>query len=200
MRLFTRGRAGLWLAVLAVAVLAGCASTPREAAGLSRTLGGDLEALHQSHQRLIDDYFAALRRDVNRAIDDVFVPAYINEFVSSGGLVEAARAGEADHVAAWASVAVEEIEAERRERLAPLNEAEAELSRSVEQAFVRAMRANAAITAHLASQRRAGQARDEALDDIGLGELSERLDAALVAASDRAERITDEIESAAEAF
>jgi len=181
-----------------VAVLSGCMSVPPQSVELSRTLGNDLESLELSYQRLIDQYFINLRQQVNRAIDDVFVPNYINAFVTDGGLVEAARNENASYVVAWAEIAVATIEQERAKRIEPLNKSEAELSQSVEAAFARTIRANAAITAYLASQRNVRRSQDELLSNLGLQDIRDDIDAALVEASNQADIMIGEIEAAAE--
>lgn len=185
-------------AVVIVGILAGCISVPPQSVELSRTLGNDLEALEGSYQKLIDQYFINLRQQVNRAIDDVFVPNYISAFVVDGGLVEAAKNENASYVVAWAEIAVETIAQERAKRIEPLDQAEAELSQSIEAAFARTIRANAAITAYLASQRNVRRSQDELLSNMGLQEIKDNIDAALLKASQQADNMISEIEAVAE--
>lgn len=177
-------------------LVSGCANVPRESVDLSYTLGQDLEALHQSHRDLVTRYFDALRTQVNDAIDQVFVPTYVNSFVASGKLVQHAQNQRADLVEAWARLAVKRIDRERRERLGPLYDAERDLLASINEAFDKAVRANAAITAHLASMVKTQQTQDDLLESVKLKGLREKIYSGLADASAKAGRITSDINAA----
>jgi hypothetical protein len=183
-------------ALLVATTIAGCASVPRESVDLSYTLGQDLEALHQSHRDLVTRYFDALRGQVNYAIDQVFIPAYINDFVVSGKLIQHAQNQRADLVEAWARIAIKRIDRERRERLQPLNDAERDLLASINGAFDKAMRANAAITAQLSSVVKTQRAQDDLLESLKLKDLRGKIYDALADASAKAGKITDDINAA----
>lgn len=175
---------------------AGCASVPRESVDLSHAVGRDIEALHQSHRDVITRYFEALRAQVNAAIDDVFIPTYLNGFVTSGKLIQHAQSQRADLIEAWARIAVKRIDRERRERLQPLYEAERELLANVNEAFDKTMRANAAVTAQLASVVEVQQANDALLESVKLKDLRGKIHSVLAEASIKAAKITGDITSA----
>jgi hypothetical protein len=176
---------------------AGCATVPKESVQLSYTVGQDLEALHGSYKLLINRYFDSLRWQVNKAIDEVFIPAFINDYVKTGGLIEHAQNQRADLVEAWARLAVEKIDQERQSRLAPLNEAERDLMQTVDEAFDRAVRANATVTAHLNSITEVQEVHEEILEALNLGNLRREITDALVQVSDTAGDITKSINEAA---
>lgn len=179
-----------------LSLVSGCASVPRESVELSYTLGQDLEALHQSHRDLIVRYFDALRSQINSAIDQIFIPTYINDFVTSGKLIQHAQNQRADLIEAWARIAVKRIDRERRERLQPLYESERELLASVNDAFDKAVRANATITAQLSSVVKTQHAQDELLESVKLKDLRGKIHDALADASIKAGKITSDINSA----
>ena len=179
-------------------LLIGCPTVPKESVELSYTIGNDLEQIHQSYKLLIQRYFDSLRREINRAIDQVFIPAYINDFVKTGGLIQAAQTQRSDLVEFWARTAVETLDKERRDRLAPINEAERDLLKSVNEAFDRAVRANATITAHLNSIRKVKEVQDEVLESLKLKDLRDQVNNALAEASNKAESITKQINDATE--
>ncbi len=185
------------VAVLTAAVLTigGCATVPRESVDLSYAVGEDIESIHQSYRELIRRYFEALRGQVTDKIDQVFIPAYVNGFVTSGKLIQHAQNQRADLVEAWARIAVRRIDHERRERLQPLHDAERELIASVDEAFDKVTRANATITAQLLSVVKTQQAQDDMLESVKLKNLRERIYGALAKASEKAEQITNEISS-----
>lgn len=183
-------------ALLVATTIAGCASVPHEAVDLSYTLGQDLEVLHQSYRDLVTRYFDALRGQVNNAIDQVFIPAYVNDFVVSGKLIQHAQNQRADLVEAWARIAIKRIDRERRERVQPLNDAERDLLASINAAFDKAMRANATITAQLSSVVKTQRAQDDLLESLNLKDLRGKIHDALADASAKAGKITDDINAA----
>lgn len=186
----------LVLTIFLLLGVVGCASVPKESVELSYTIGQDLEALHQSHKLLVQRYFTALRREVNKAIDTAFMPAYINSFVRKGKLIEHATNNRADLVEAWARIAVETLDKERRQRLAPLNQAEQELLATVDQAFDRAVRANATVTAHLNSIREVDEVQNEVLEALNLKDLRDKINNELIKVSDKAAKISKDIDQA----
>ena len=177
-------------------VVGGCASVPKESVELSYTIGKDLESLHQSYKTLITRYFDSLRLQVNSAIDRVFIPAYINDFVTTGQLIQHAQKERSDLVEAWARIAVETIDKERISRIAPIDKSEKELLTSVNDAFDKAVRANATITAHLNSIRKVAQVQDEILESLKLKDVRDQINNALIDASKKAEEITTDIQRA----
>src|SRR4030067_3154540 len=186
MNYFTENRIVKFAAAALIAAsltIVGCATVPSESVDLSYTVGQDIESLHQSYRELINRYFEALRGQVNDAIDQVFVPAYINSFVTSGKLIQHAQNQRADLVEAWARIAVKRIDRERRERLQPLYDTERELLTSVNEAFDKVVRANATITAQLSSVVKTQHAQDEMLESVKLKGLREKINGALVNAS-----------------
>jgi hypothetical protein len=180
-------------AAIIILIIGGCATVPKESVELSYTIGNDLEILNQSYKLIITRYFDSLRREVNRSIDQVFIPAYINDYVETGQLFQHAQNKRADLVEAWARIAVETIDKERTVRLAPINEAEEELLRSIDDAFNKAIRANATITAHLNSIRQVKEVQDEILESLKLKDVRDKINDALVKASEKAKEITNEI-------
>ena len=174
----------------------GCASVPKESVELSYTIGKDLKELHSSHKLLIKRYFDSLRREINQAIDQVFIPTYINDYVKTGQLVQHAKNQREDLVEYWARIAVETIDKERKARLEPINKDEQELSASVSEAFERAIRANATVTAHLNSIRKVKEVQDEILESLEIKELRDKINDALVKASEKAKQITEKINKA----
>lgn len=192
----------LFFALLFAPVIftSGCASVPKESVELSYALGNDLESLHQSYKILIVSYFETLRRDVNSAIDQVFFPAYINDFVKEGKLVENAKNENHAYVEAWAKIAVETVDKERMDRIEPINQAERELMISVDDAFDKVVRANSTITAHLNSLRKVNEVQDKVLESLELSDIRNKITDALADASNTVKEITNEIDIVANSF
>jgi len=178
----------------------GCASVPKESVELSYALGNDLESLHQSYRTLITGYFDLLRKDVNSAIDRVFFPAYINDFVITGELIENAQNGNHSYVEAWARIAVETVDKERTDRVEPINQAERELMLSVNEAFDNVIRTNSTITAHLNSIRKVNEVQAKVLESMELKDVRDKINFALADATVKAKEITEEINRLANSF
>ncbi len=68
----------LKLAVITLALLLGaCAQVPREAVELSATVGRDISEMRKSHVALVDLYYTELLEDINKFIDNVYLPYQI---------------------------------------------------------------------------------------------------------------------------
>ena len=167
--------------------ISACASVPREVVDLSQALATDLTEVQRSHEALIRLHFADLRQRTDDFLTHQWQPAYLRHFIEEGGLVELAKDPDPTEVLTgvqdWAEVAVEEIEAKRRELLAPLDAQESELLEATGAAFTRMRTANATITAHLGSIRQVEAARDSELQRLGLGDLRKQLDEGLAKAA-----------------
>ena len=180
--------------------LPGCATVPPEAPELSYTVGQDMQVLQESYRKLIRAYFDALRQQVNQAIDNIYVPAFISNFVEGGKLVQHAQDNRTDLVEFWAREAVGKIDAQRAKRLVPLNKAEAELMNDVDTAFERAIHANAIVTAHLNSVREVQEEQSKILEALGVEELRQKINNTLAKVSDETAEINEDIAKVSKAL
>jgi hypothetical protein len=116
----------------------------------------------------------------------------------SGGLIEGAKANNTELVEFWARTAVTQIDTERTRRLEPLNKAEQELLAEINDAFDKAVRANAMITANLNSIRKVDKIETDMLQAMHLNDVREKIKKGLISASDKAKEATDNIEKYSE--
>lgn len=181
-------------------VLGSCAKVPPEVVQLSSTLGEDIVATQTSYQLLITIHFDNLRRQVNTFIDTRWRPVFLKKFIKNGDLV--GRATDPDpnavltKVGNWAQVAIEQIETKRKELLDPVDSDEKALQAAVDEAFNRMIRANTAITAHLNSIRKVKEFQDQILEKAGVKDLRDRINNALIAASDKTNDLIKKVEKA----
>lgn len=178
---------------MVIAIIAsGCATVPKEVVELSYRMGEDLEAVHSSYITLIRRHFDGLRAQSMAVLEDKWTPAFLKDFIQRGELVKSAQSSDPkivlEDVQDWASVAIDTIEAKRRELLEPINKDEEGLLKAVDEAFGRLTLANATITAHLNSLRKVQEVQDETLKALNLKNLREKIDAALVSASEKAQK------------
>ena len=197
---------------LVALLLVGCAGVPQEAVTLSVTIGKDLEEVRRSHRELAIRYFERSRVDVNRFIDDVYRPAFVQEALTEATYEyeegkpelkflpilqkEIARlnVGEegADplfYMRVVVDEAVRTIERTRLELLQPIEAREQEVLRAIDGAYSKVMNAHAIVTGHLASVRRVQQAQEELLADLGLKDIRKKFIDRAADISDRASDI-----------
>jgi hypothetical protein len=193
-------RTALALVVCTSILLPSCASTPVEVVRLSSTLGEDLVATQTSYQLLIAKHFENLRQQANDFVDYRWRPAYLRRFIKDGDLVK--RATDPDpsavltRVGNWAQVAVEQIDAQRKALVTPINDDEKGLKTAVDEAFNRMIRANSSITAHLNSIRKVTAFQDEVLTAAGVGNLRDTINKALIDASNKTQQAIDFVDKA----
>lgn len=210
-------------------VAGACSEVPEEAVTLSVTVGKDLEELHRSHLAMADAYFARMREDINRFVDDVYRPQLLERFfrsetypVNSDGLFEPneervvgklpviriigneiGRPGSGEAIEFMAVVADEgmrRIEERRLSLLAPLDQQELEVKRAITDAYTNVINGHAVVTAHLASVRKVQEAQDEFLGDIGLADVRTRFIDTTAAVSKRVSVLLEQATSTSESF
>ena len=200
--------------------LHGCASVPPEVVELSAVSGRDLVEIHSSYQTLIHEYYDQLRGRRIDYLESTWIPAYIKDWVKEGKLREVA-AGDfvwddetqdfvpsstvddpetmlLDTITGWADAAVFDIENKRRELINPLDEDENNLRKEVDLAFANLIRANAATTAYLNSLVKVQAAQDQMLESFDLKESRDKINAALIKASESAKEGLAKIKEADE--
>ena len=59
-------------------LLVSCASIPKETVTLSKTIGSDLQILHNSHRNMVQLYYNRIKLNINAFIDDVYAPFVIH--------------------------------------------------------------------------------------------------------------------------
>jgi len=204
------------VASAAICATGACSTVPEEAIQLSQAVGADVEAMQQSYEVLIRDYFNSLRAQRLQYLNEVWKPKYIAGWVADGRLKEVAAGkavwsntaldangdpgafvtpptdrGQAEAmllttVIGWSEAALADIEDKRVELISGLDASEAALLKDVRSAFRNMSRANAAVTAHLSSLRDVQNAQDEALEAFDIKDLRDSINNKLVVVSNQA--------------
>ncbi len=196
------GLGDLFNAVLIVIAfgIGGCATVPKEVVELSYTVGEDLEAVHTSYTALIQRHFDNLRTQATTVLETRWVPAFLADFIQRGELIQSVQGPDPkmvlEDVRDWAEVAIETIEEKRKELIDPINKDEEALLASVNEAFARLIRANAAITAHLNSLRKVQEVQDETLQALNLKDLRDKINTGLISASEKAQIAIEKLKEA----
>jgi hypothetical protein len=194
-------------AILAVLILTGCASIPKEVVTLSQTLGNDLKVLHNSHLNTVQVYFGKIKFDINSFIDEKYAPFVIHYALKSElanykqgktslyGTIEIAGQKEGQKEANDAltvmmdfqEAARKQIESKREELLSPILKQEAEIKEAVNRSYENVQYANSSITAYLQSIRKVKEAQQQALSMVGLGGADTLVTKSLVKLSEQVE-------------
>ncbi|MCK4512369.1 hypothetical protein KAW64_11550 [bacterium] len=208
---------------LVVLLLAGCAHVPRESVELSATVGRDLATVHAAHRELAQLLFARMRRDINRFVDEVYVPFQIRHAMDeerrkatssdpaerSASLLLAIDAAfgpdaptglQQDVLAAMAHVVMmirADVDTMRSALLDSLDAQEGEVLASIDRAYQQLHYANSIVTGHLSSVVGVHETQAELLQAIGIErDLRKDVGENLATAS---ERISELVESAGSA-
>jgi hypothetical protein len=172
-------------------LMVSCASIPKETVTLSKTIGSDLQILHDSHRNMVQLYYNGINGNVNAFIDDVYAPFVIHYVLevelnkhkrgesSIYGIIEnAGKTGgkgeteEAlDVMLEFQEAANQQINVKRNELLSPILQQEKEILSAIDQSYQNTIYANATLTAYLVSVRKVKESQNEALSIVDLNGL-----------------------------
>lgn len=165
------------LGMLAVlSVLVGCASIPPEAPELSVELGKRISAIEDSNITLLNRFFDQKRREVDRFIEDEWVPTFAEEFFSNDAISKA-----------WNTIVREDdkkqrltflvktgpklqqkINEKRLELIQPLDALERRIEKNIRDDFSQARAMNNSITSFLLSAAEVAENRNRYLEMAGV--------------------------------
>lgn len=169
-------------------LMVSCASIPKETVTLSKTIGSDLQILHDSHCGMVQLYYSGIKVNINTFIDDVYAPFVIHHVLESEldkykkgesslyGIIESAgkiggkeETEEALNIMLeFQEAANEQITTKRNELLFPIVSQEEELLGEIDRYYQNTIYANATLTAYLISAHKVKESQNEALSIIGL--------------------------------
>jgi hypothetical protein len=175
------------LIILSFTILS-CVSIPKQTVILSKTLGNDLEVLHNSHRNMANIYFEEIKNNINTFVDEVYSPFVIHYVLKAelkkskngneslySAIEQAGKTGgkkEIDEalnvMQEFQEAALAQIKFKRNELLAPILIQEREVLGSINQSYENAVYANATVTGYLESVRKVKEAQKEALALVGL--------------------------------
>ncbi|MDL2255466.1 hypothetical protein LJC38_02645 [Parabacteroides sp. OttesenSCG-928-K15] len=169
-------------------LMASCASIPKETVTLSKTIGSDLQILHDSHRGMVQLYYSEIKVNINTFINDVYAPFVIHHVLESEldkhkkgesslyGIIEnAGKIGGKEEteealniMLEFQEAANEQITTKRNELLSPIVNQEKEILREIDRYYQNTIHANATLTAYLISAHKVKESQNEALSIIGL--------------------------------
>lgn len=172
-------------------LLVSCASVPKEAVTLSKTIGSDLQTLHDSHRNMVQLYYDGIKLNINTFIDDVYAPFVIHHVLevelnkykggesSIYGIIEnAGKNGGKDETEEALNIMLEfqeaanqQINEKKAELLSPIIQQEREILSAIDKSYQNTIYANTTITTYLISARKIKESQNEALSIVGLNGL-----------------------------
>lgn len=172
-------------------LMVSCASIPRETVTLSKTIGADLQVLHDSHRNMVQLYYSGIKANINTFIDDVYAPFVIHHVLESelnkhkdgessiyGIIEQAGKTGRRSETEEALNVMLEfqeeankQINTKRNELLSPILYQESEILSTIDQSYQNTIYANATLTAYLVSARKVKESQNEALGIVSLNGL-----------------------------
>jgi uncharacterized phage infection (PIP) family protein YhgE len=182
-----------WLVCLTL-LISSCAQVPKQSVELSATIGRDLITVHNSHRQLAEMLFDRMERDVNRFIDNVYMPYQIKSAMERQAelakstdpnqqrkslllAINAAFKPEASSqlqtavlkgMASMVQIIHDDVEKKRNELLDPLKEQKKELLASIDRSYEQLQYANSVVTGYLASVVKVTDAQTEILKTVGV--------------------------------
>jgi len=178
----------------------GCATVPKEVVELSYTVGDDIEAIQSSYKLLVQTYFDGLRTQTLTFLNEKWRPEYLRRYIKEGKLIENVSNNDPDKVLiaveVWTDIAIETIENKKDSLITPIDNDENNLMIIIDEAFANIIRSNAVITAHLNSIREVKELQDETLSALGVKDLRDKINNALIEASNKSKEMLNELKKA----
>lgn len=179
-----------------------CVTVPKESITLSKTLGNDLQSLHNSHRNMVLLHYSEIKTDINTFIDEVYSPFVIHRVLKSElenykqgklsiykSIVDAGENGgkeETDfalkEMTDFQKATNFQINKKRKELLTPIIKQEREVILKIDRSYNNIIYANTTITAYLESAADVKESQRKASSMIGLD--ADEIDASLLEISD----------------
>lgn len=168
--------------ILLLCLLSACASIPPAANELSAVLGQRLAVVEDAHLATIHAYFDEKRSDIRQFMENRWIPEFTARYLQSPSIQPVLREAcaskpSSDCLHAMTIVvtnAQQQINAQYRQLLAPLNATEALVVEKLQAEYAQMQLANNAITRFLRSASDVEQARGELLAEVGIDQAAVR--------------------------
>ena len=199
------------LTVISLVISIGCVSIPPEAPELSAELGRKISAIEDSNITLLKRFFDQKRLEVDKFIENEWVPEFAEQFFSHPTIADA-----------WDTIVREDdkkerivfltktgpklqtkINEKRLELIQPLDDLERRIEQHIREEYSQARAMNNSITSFLLSASKVAESRDRYLKMVGLtdekvGKLIDQTDDAVTNLLGKAHAAKDKVNRAEE--
>lgn len=164
------------LLTICVVVISGCATIPPEAPSLSSELGKRISALESANLTLLNRYFDQKRVEVDRFIQEVWLPEFASElfqkpFMSNAWNVIVSENDKKQRLMFLIKTGPklqEAVNKKRVELIQPLDELERIIASNIKAEYEQARGINNSITSFLLSAAEVAENRDRYLEMVGV--------------------------------
>lgn len=199
------------LLVVSVTALVGCASIPPEAPELSAELGRRISAIEDSNITLLNRFFDQKRREVDRFIEEEWVPVFAEQVFSNPTVSNAwntiVRENDTQQrllfIVKLGPRLQKKINEKRLELIKPLDDLERRIEKQIRDEYAQAKAMNNSITSFLLSASKVAENRNRYLEMVGvtddkLGKLIDQTDDAVSGLLGKAGNVQDKVNRAEE--
>ncbi|MBB6609993.1 hypothetical protein H7F15_02995 [Pontibacter sp. Tf4] len=156
----------LFSMALSMLLLTSCVSVPRATVTLSGELSQMIVHSRQSHLQLLDQYTAMRKAEVDRFLEEEYIPAFTGRFVRESGVLHNIQAANTDEakgaeILEFAVAALPVIYQERAVMMQAVDEMDKLIRTSIEAHYQQMLQTNQALTAYLGSAADVVQTREE---------------------------------------
>jgi len=158
--------------------LMACVQIPSEAPSLSTELGNRLNALEQTHLTLLHRFFDDKRHEVNRYIDEVWLPKFATQFFEQRSMANAwdiivrenDKKQRLKYIVTVSPKLQKAINDKRMSLITPLNELERALQQAISNEYQQTKAINNTLTSYLYSASDVEANRERYLDKAGISQ------------------------------
>jgi len=166
------------LIALMLATITGCVSIPSEAPELSAELGNRISAIESSNIILLQRFFDQKRSEVDRFIDEEWVPLFAEKFFTNPQMSKMwdkivksnNKTDRLDFIIKLGPKLIAKISEKRASMIRPLDELEREIERQIRAEYSQAKAINNSITSFLLSAAEVANNRNRYLNELGVSE------------------------------
>lgn len=188
------------LVLILFLLLGACAQMPKEAVELSATVGRDMVEMKKAHVALVQIYYDELINDINKFIDNVYLPYQIqktladnfwkNEMMSA---IESASQPDStgkkqkeafQKIEAFLQIIHEEVESYRKLKISPVKDQKQKVLANIQESYDRIHYANSIVTGHLASVVKVHDTQNEILEKFELKDIRKKVGVEIAGVSD----------------
>ncbi|GAB2196971.1 hypothetical protein [Sessilibacter sp. MAH4] len=187
-------------------LIGGCASIPPEAPELSAELGRRISAIEDANITLLKRFFDQKRREVDKFIEDEWVPEFANQVFSNPAIANAwqiiVREDDPQQrlmfLISTGPKLQQKINEKRLELIQPLDDLERRIETKIRDEYIQARALNNSITSFLLSASEVAENRNRYLELVGvsddsLGQLIDKTDDAVTDLLDKATDVKNKV-------
>lgn len=199
------------ISLVSILAISGCASIPAEAPELSAELGKRISAIENSNIALLKRFFDQKRREVDKFIENEWVPEFASQFFSNETISntwdtivrENDKKQRLLFLVKTGPKLQEKINEKRLELIQPLGDLERRIETKIREEYAQVRAMNSSITSFLLSASKVAENRNRYLEMIGvsdesLGKLIDKTDDAVTDLLGKASDVKDKATRAEE--